>query len=274
MAPSPRIISLSSGARALVLLTALMGAGAVVAAAAVPAVQETAKPTAQVAAAAPASTSASGTTDASAAGSVPSQSRGGGEVVGAAKVSISDSSVSAQKLSTSAAAPAAAGSSVTVAAPSGKWKRTPPPTPTAPAGACASAQVWANLAACGWPGPGNTGYPAGQTFVAKSAVVVTVDNTVIDGWKVTGGIQVRAKNVTIRNSWVTMSAGGRSGSGVININPGASATIQRTTIDGLNATHTCIWHEGTSMKAVGNDCKGANDGIFMWATTAGARRGG
>ena len=129
--------------------------------------------------------------------------------------------------------------------------------------------MWANLAACGWPGPGNTGYPAGQTFVSKSAVVVTADNTVIDGWKVTGGIQVRAKNVTIRNSWVTMSAGGTSGTGVININPGASATIERSTIDGLNATHTCIWHEGTSMKAVGNDCKGANDGIFMWATTPG-----
>lgn len=276
MAPSTRIISLSSGARALVVLTALMGGGAVAAAAGVPAVQDTVKPHSRVASA-PATPAAPGTTAAS--GSVLPLSSGGAETSGAALGAMSDSSVSRQVLtSTSSAAAAvkaaAAGSSVTVGAPRGTWKRTPPPTTTttvapAPAGACASAQVWANLAACGWPGPGNTGYPAGQTFVAKSAVVVTVDNTVIDGWKVTGGIQVRARNVTIRNSWVTMSAGGTSGTGVININPGASATIERTTLDGLNATHTCIWHEGTSMKAVGNDCKGTNDGIFMWATTAG-----
>lgn len=279
MAPSPRIVSLSSGARALVVLTALMGAGAVVAVAAVPVVHDTVQPKTPVAAA-PASTSASsGTADVAADRGTLPLSRGGAEVRRAAKVSMSDSSVSAQSLSTSSTAPAvkaaAAGSSVTVGAPTGTWKRTPPPTtttttPTAPAGACATAKVWANLAACGWPGPGNTGYPAGQTFVAKSAVVVRTDNTVIDGWKVTGGIKVLAKNVTIRNSWVTNDGGGASGSAVIFIEAGASATIERTTMDGLNHTHSCIFHVGTSFKAVGNDCKGINDGIFMWSDTPGA----
>lgn len=145
-----------------------------------------------------------------------------------------------------------------------------PSTTTTTAASCGGANVWASLAACGWPGPGNTGYPAGQAFKTDSdGMVVTTDNAVIDGWKVSGGIQVRARNVTIRNSWVTMSAGGRNGSGVININPGASAVIERSTLDGLNATHACIWHEGASMRATGNDCKGVNDGIFMWATTAG-----
>lgn len=100
-------------------------------------------------------------------------------------------------------------------------------------------------------------------------LTVTADNTVIDGWKVSGGIQVRAQNVTIRNSLVTHSAGGSNGSGVININPGYSATIQRTTIDGQNATHACIWHEGRSMTARANNCRGVNDGIFMWATQTG-----
>ena len=149
--------------------------------------------------------------------------------------------------------------------------RTRAPTPTPPAGVCASAQVWANLTSCGWPGPSNTGYPAGQAFVRSviGGVVVTTDNTVIDGWKVDGGIQVRAQNVTIRNSWVTSSFAGAGGSGVININPGASATIEHTLLDGLNATHSCVWHEGLSMSSRANNCQGVNDGIFMWATQPG-----
>ncbi|TPG18966.1 right-handed parallel beta-helix repeat-containing protein [Pedococcus bigeumensis] len=276
MAPSPRIISLSSGARALVVLTALLGGGAVVAAAAVPVVQDTVQPPARVAAA---STSAApGTTAADR--SVLPLSSGGDEVSGAASTSMTDSSVARQQLrSATSAAPAlkaaAAGASVTADAPRGTWKRKPPPTTTTtttppPAGACATAKVWATLAACGWPGPGNTGYPAGQTFVAKSAVVVQTDNTVIDGWKVTGGIVVSAKNVTIRNSWVTNDGGGASGSAVIFIEAGASATIEHTTMDGLNHTHACIFHVGTSFRAVANDCKGINDGIFMWSDTPGA----
>lgn len=103
----------------------------------------------------------------------------------------------------------------------------------------------------------------------SGGVVVTADNTVIDGWKVSGGIQVRAKNVTIRNSWVTSSFGGAGGSGTININPGGSATIEHNLLDGLNDTHACIWHEGASMAARANNCQGVNDGIFMWATTPG-----
>lgn len=147
----------------------------------------------------------------------------------------------------------------------------PTPTASAPPGACTSAQVWANLPACGWPGPSNTGYPAGQTFVrtVTGGLVVTVDNTVIDGWKVSGGIQVRAQNVTIRNSWVTSSFGGAGGSGVININPGYSATVSQNLLDGLNATHACVWDEGRSMVVRANNCQGVNDGIFMWSTELG-----
>jgi len=131
--------------------------------------------------------------------------------------------------------------------------------------------VWANLAGCGWPGPGNTGYLAGQAFAntVTGGLVVAVDNTVIDGWKISGGVHVRARNVTIRNSWITMSAGGASGSGVVNINPGASALVERSTLDGLNATHSCVWHEGTAMTVQRVDCRNANDGIFMWATRVG-----
>jgi hypothetical protein len=127
------------------------------------------------------------------------------------------------------------------------------------------------LVACGWPGPQNTGYRPGQAFsrTVSGGYVVSTDNAVIDGWRVSGGIQVRAKNVTIRNSWVTSSFGGANGSGTINVNPGASATIEHNLLDGQNATHACIWHEGSSMTATANNCQGVNDGIFMWATTVG-----
>jgi len=147
---------------------------------------------------------------------------------------------------------------------------TPTPTPTGSAPDCVR-KVWSNLVACGWPGPGNTGYPAGTSFTQTkdSTYTVTADNTVIDGWRVTGGIEVAAKNVTIRNSWVTKSAGGANGSGVVNVHPGKSATIEHNLLDGLNATHSCIWHEGSSMTARYNNCQGVNDGVFSWATTTG-----
>ena len=98
---------------------------------------------------------------------------------------------------------------------------------------------------------------------------MTADNTVIDGYRISGGIQVRALNVTIRNSWVTMNAGGANGSGVVNINPGFSATIEHNLLDGQNATHACVWDEGQSMTVRFNECRGVNDGIFNWATKVG-----
>ena len=144
-------------------------------------------------------------------------------------------------------------------------------TTTAQPATCSTKQVWQNLDACGWPGPATTGYPDGQVFskTVNGQLTVTVDGTVIDGYRVTGGIQVRAQNVVIRNSWVSLSAGGANGSGVVNINPGYSATIDRSLLDGTNSTHSCIWHEGKSMVATANECIGVNDGIFSWATQQG-----
>lgn len=144
-------------------------------------------------------------------------------------------------------------------------------TTSSSAAACSTAQVWNSLDACGWAGPASTGYPDGQVFgkTVSGGLTITADNTVIDGYKISGGVQVRAQNVTIKNSWITNSAGGANGSGVININPGYSATIDRNLLDGQNATHTCIWHEGKSMVATANECIGANDGIFSWATKEG-----
>jgi hypothetical protein len=138
-------------------------------------------------------------------------------------------------------------------------------------GLCGSVGVWGALDACGWPGPVSTGFPDGQVFVrsVSGGLTVTVDGTVIDGWSITGGVQVRAQNVVIRNSRVSNSAGGANGSGVINVNPGFSATIDHNVLDGTNSTHACIWNEGRSMTATFNECVGANDGIFSWASQVG-----
>jgi Domain of unknown function (DUF4082) len=136
---------------------------------------------------------------------------------------------------------------------------------------CNTSAVWSNLTTCGWPGAANTGYPDGQVFAktVTGGLTVSVDGTVIDGYKISGGVTVNAKNVVIRNSWITNSAGGVDGTGVVKILQGASANIDHNLLDGLNATHACIWHEGASMVATANECTGVNDGIFSWATTVG-----
>jgi hypothetical protein len=155
----------------------------------------------------------------------------------------------------------------TTASPTNKTTKTSTKTPAS----CSTSAVWSNLAACGWPGAANTGYPDGQVFskTVTGGLNVTVDGTVIDGYKITGGVTVNAKNVVVRNSWVTNSAGGVDGTGVVKILNGASATIDHNLLDGTNTTHACIWHEGASMVATANECTGTNDGIFSWATTLG-----
>lgn len=119
----------------------------------------------------------------------------------------------------------------------------------------------------GWPGPSNTGYPAGTQLRNTSGRTISADNTVIDGEKISGALTIAAKNVTIRNSWIISSFGtgeGVNGTGVIQIRPGATATIERCTLDGSNRTHTGIWFQGASMVARANNIFGINDGIFAW----------
>lgn len=134
-------------------------------------------------------------------------------------------------------------------------------------------QVWENLEACGWPGLTNTGYPANQAFTNTNGRTITADNTVIDGEKITGRLTINAKNVAIRNSWIISNSAsgssgnsGTNGTGVIKILKGASATIDRVTIDGGNNTHACIWHEGASMVVRYVNCSRVNDGIFSWTS--------
>lgn len=131
--------------------------------------------------------------------------------------------------------------------------------------------VWHHLEACGWAGPENTGHPGGIALTATKGRTITTDNAVIDGEKITGALKVAAKNVTIRNSWIVSdfsdlgTGTALNGTGVITIEPGASATVSHCTLDGSNATHAGIWHVGTRLTAVGNNIFGVNDGIFSWS---------
>jgi len=67
----------------------------------------------------------------------------------------------------------------------------------------------------------NTGVPAGTTLRASGPLTITTDNTVIDGLDINGGIDVRARNVIIRNSRLTSRIYVQNG----------SATIERVEID-------------------------------------------
>ena len=121
--------------------------------------------------------------------------------------------------------------------------------------------------AAGWPGPSNSGYPPGTQLVNTSGRTIRTDNTVIDGEKITGGLVIAAKNVTVRNSWIISSFGtgqAVNGTGVVKVESGASATIERCTLDGSNRTHAGIFYQGASLVARGNNIFGVNDGIFSW----------
>ncbi len=140
--------------------------------------------------------------------------------------------------------------------------------------------VWQNLEACGWPGPSNTGpdltqCPGGVLTTNSGSttrtITISTAGTVISCQNITGGLQITAQNVTIKNSIISYDGGGAGGSGVININDGASATVDHVELNGLDHTHACIWDEGVkgttlqySMVAKNVNCHDINDGIFSW----------
>lgn len=149
------------------------------------------------------------------------------------------------------------------------------PAPPVNAACTTPKNPWAALEACGWAGPGNTGYrsancPNGLTVNSGGAtriINITKANTVISCQRITGSLDIQAANVTIVDSYVSYDGGGTSGTGVIKIEDGASATVDHVEINGLNHTHACVWLQGTSAVVRNINCYGINDGIFSWADT-------
>lgn len=134
--------------------------------------------------------------------------------------------------------------------------------------------LWSHLELCGWPGPSNTGVPAGTTLTAYTGpTTITTNNMVIDGKQLTGSLTINAQNVTIKNSLINYTGGGGGGSGAIKILSGASVTIDHVEVNGNSAVHSCVWHEGSSMTVTYLKCHDMEDAIFSWADTGNAQSG-
>jgi Fibronectin type III domain len=69
---------------------------------------------------------------------------------------------------------------------------------------------FASPGSCGYPDPayGNVGVPAGTKLRPSGSITVTTPGTVVSGRSVSGEIDVKANNVTIENTRVTMTGDG------------------------------------------------------------------
>ena len=170
----------------------------------------------------------------------------------------------------------------TATSPGSSTTTTTPSTTASTVASSGCANPWANLEGCGWPGPGNTGprlgnCPNGLTADSGSTtreITVSTDGAVISCQRITGALIITGRNVIIRDSVVSHDGGGDGGSGVIVVDNGGSATIERVETDGLNRTHACVWHEGSAVTVDGLNCHGVNDGVFAWADTGYASTSG
>ncbi len=112
-----------------------------------------------------------------------------------------------------------------------------------------------------WPGPGNTGVPAGTTLTNYTGpCTITTDNTVIDAKTVTCDLIIRAANVTVTRSRIvgsiatdedstgysfsisdsSVEIGDRAGTGIGAVN----FTATRVHVTGGNRSIHC-WHDCT-----------------------------
>jgi len=108
-----------------------------------------------------------------------------------------------------------------------------------------------------WPGPGNTGVPAGTTLTAYTGpCTITADNTVIDSKTVTcATLDIRAANVVIRRSLL-------QGTDVIDTNSAtASFTItDSTVVNGAREQCLCIGgHDFTVLRV---EVRGGNRSVY------------
>jgi hypothetical protein len=132
---------------------------------------------------------------------------------------------------------------------------TPTPTPTKTAAPTRSG---------GKPGPGNTGVPPGTALtVVNGDQVYATPNQVISGLDIRGLVQIRAKNVTIRNSIIRGRKNPKCNSAVVWIraDTGASATIEDSEIAPSNPDPCLdgIWATNATLTRL--NIHGAVDGV-------------
>ncbi len=126
-----------------------------------------------------------------------------------------------------------------------------------------------------WADSLSTGVPPGTVLTQTPQRTITVDNTIVENERIIattftqycGGLTINAKNVIVRNCWITSSFGTGltvNGTGVIKVLPGATVAIEHCTLDGDNRTHAGIWYQGANVVARANHIHNVNDGFFVW----------
>ena len=135
--------------------------------------------------------------------------------------------------------------------PVSKWFRAiPPPTP-------ASSGSGGSGAPAGMPGASSTGVPAGTRLTPSGPLNIWQAGTVVDGLDVAGCVNVRASDVTIRNTRIRCD---RPSGGVAVLQGGGAKglTLQSVEVDGLGTSEVCVgWGDYTLRKV---DVHGCADG--------------
>ncbi len=144
--------------------------------------------------------------------------------------------------------------------------------------ACATGGVWSNLAACGWPSARTTGPRAGRCpgdqlrtrgRDPQRVIRITRANAVLSCQRISGCLVVEAPGVQLRDLAIRCTSGRQgedaNGTAVIDVRPGASATVNRVATNGMRGVHSCVWHQGSRLRVRALDCRGVNDGIFAWS---------
>ena len=139
-----------------------------------------------------------------------------------------------------------------------------------PATAATAAPVAVDLptgVATSMPGDSNTGVPSGtQLRVHRGNMVITRAGTVISGLDIYGSVDVRARNVTIRNSIIRGDSAGAQDFLVRSASDGASLTITDSTLRASKATYRVNGLRGWNINANRLDISNVIDPAHFWGS--------
>jgi hypothetical protein len=105
----------------------------------------------------------------------------------------------------------------------------------------------------GFPGSGNTGPGKAKLASYSGPCKITKAGTVIDGKSVKCGLDIRAKNVVIRNSFI---------SGHVNSDDGGAVTIQNSEVDDGTAYEATV--SGTDLTVQRSNIHGGEASVNCW----------
>jgi hypothetical protein len=134
-------------------------------------------------------------------------------------------------------------------------KKTPDRMPLSPVDASA-------LAPAGYPGPSNSGVPAGVVLSPSGSLLITRDGTVVDGLDINGCVSVQASNVTISRSRIHCT----TGKPVVGAGAGARGLVVRDSeLDAGGVANATYATEGITL--LRNDMHNLIDGPRITSNT-------